>query len=313
MVQELKKSETVGITEKLKEIAKLSLDRLPVLNSIFENMAATCVERFRDYCSPAFTAFVNQVASGDSWDLLEASADSVAVIFYCREWDARILLGLERRFIFAIIEAMFGGDGSDLPFDGTRPFTALETRIGRLVCEFAAKALEDAFGKVCEISLVYERTETALEFTTLGQNSMIMIEAKILFQVLDQGGVLFVLIPQNTMNPIRQKLERERKPLPSSYDPRWTSALTSRVSKAEVFLNAVIEGKSIELDDIMRLEVGKTIELSGTDQNIILECEGDRLFRGRLGQSRGHFTITVDESLNEELFLEILDGTHTES
>ncbi len=72
MVQELKKSETVGITEKLKEIAKLSLDRLPVLNSIFENMAATCVERFRDYCSPAFTAFVNQVASGDSWDLLEA-------------------------------------------------------------------------------------------------------------------------------------------------------------------------------------------------------------------------------------------------
>ena len=276
-------------------------------------MAVTCVERFRDYCSPAFTAFVNQVASGDSWDLLEARADSIAVIFYCREWDARILLGLERRLVFAIIEAMFGGDGSELPFDGTRPFTALETRIGRLVCEFAAKALEASFGKVCEISLAYERTETALEFTTLGQGSMIMIEAKILFQVLDQGGVLFVLIPQNTMNPIRQKLERERRPVPSSYDPRWTSALTRRVSKAEVILCAMIEGKNIELDDILRLEAGKTIELSGTDQNIILECEGDRLFRGRLGQSRGHFTITVDAPLNEDLFLEILDGPLTET
>ncbi|MGA9549070.1 MAG: FliM/FliN family flagellar motor switch protein [Rhodomicrobium sp.] len=308
-----KKNESVGITEKLKEIAKLSLDRLPVLNSIFEDMAVTCVERFRDYCSPAFTAFVNQVASGDSWDLLEARADSVAVIFYCREWDARILLGLERRFVFAVIEAMFGGDGSELPFDGTRPFTALETRVGRLVCEFAAKALEASFGKVCEISLVYERTETALEFTTLGQNSLIMIEAKILFQVLDQGGVLFVLIPQNSMNPIRQKLERERKPLPSSYDPRWTSALTRRVSKAEVNLCAMIEGKNIELDDILRLEAGKMIELSGTDQNIILECEGDRLFRGRLGQSRGHFTVTVDAPLNEDLFLEILDGPLTET
>ena len=207
---------------------------------------------------------------------------------------------------------MFGGDGSELPFDGTRPFTALETRIGRLVCEFAAKALEASFGKVCEISLAYERTETALEFTTLGQSSMIMIEAKILFQVLDQGGVLFVLIPQNSMNPIRQKLERERKPLPSSYDPRWTSALTRRVSKAEVNLCAMIEGKNIELDDILRLEAGKMIELSGTDQNIILECEGDRLFRGRLGQSRGHFTVTVDAPLNEDLFLEILDGPLTE-
>jgi flagellar motor switch protein FliM len=313
VIYEPKKNETVGITEKLKEIAKLSLDRLPVLNSIFEDMAVTCVERFRDYCSPAFTAFVNQVASGDSWDLLEARADSIAVIFYCREWDARILLGLERRLVFAIIEAMFGGDGSELPFDGTRPFTALETRIGRLVCEFAAKALEASFGKVCEISLAYERTETALEFTTLGQSSMIMIEAKILFQVLDQGGVLFVLIPQNTMNPIRQKLERERRPLPSSYDPRWTSALTQRVSKAEVILCAMIEGKNIELDDILRLEAGKTIELTGTDQNIILECEGDRLFRGRLGQSRGHFTITVDAPLNEDLFLDILDGPLTET
>jgi len=313
VIYEPKKNETVGITEKLKEIAKLSLDRLPVLNSIFEDMAVTCVERFRDYCSPAFTAFVNQVASGDSWDLLEARADSVAVIFYCREWDARILFGLERRLVFSIIEAMFGGDGSELPFDGTRPFTALETRVGRLVCEFAAKALEASFGRVCEISLAYERTETALEFTALGQSSMIMIEAKILFQVLDQGGVLFVLIPQNTMNPIRQKLERERKPLPSSYDPRWTSALTRRVSKAEVILCAMIEGKNIELDDILRLEAGKTIELSGTDQNIILECEGDRLFRGRLGQSRGHFTITVDAPLNDDLFLEILDGPLTET
>jgi hypothetical protein len=83
VIHEPKKNETAGITEKLKEIAKLSLDRLPVLNSIFEDMSVTCVERFRDYCSPAFTAFVNQVASGDSWDLLEARADSIAVIFYC--------------------------------------------------------------------------------------------------------------------------------------------------------------------------------------------------------------------------------------
>ncbi len=313
MINELKKIEAVGITEKLKEIAKLSLDRLPVLNSIFEKMAVACVDRFRDYCSPAFSAFVNQVASGDSWDLLEASADSVAVIFYCREWDARIVLGLERRLVFAITEAMFGGDGSELPFDATRPFTALETRIGKLVCEFGAKALKDAFATVCEISLVPERTETTLEFTTLGQSSMIMIEAKVLFQVLDQGGVMFVLIPQSTMNPIRQKLERERKPLPSSYDPRWTSALTGRVSRAEVVLSAVIEGKSIALDDILRLGPGKTIELTGTDRNVLLECEGDRLFLGRLGQSRGHFTVTIDAPVIEDPGIETLDWPQIES
>ncbi len=305
MQNEPKKTEAVSISEKLKELAKLSLDRLPVLTSIFENMAVSCVENFRDYCTPVFSAFVNQIVSGDSWDLLEANADSVSVIFYCREWDARILVGVERRLLFSIIEAMFGGDGSELPFDATRPFTSLETRIGKTVCEFAERALVAAFAPVCELTLSLERVETALEFTTLGQNSMMMVQAKVLFQVLDQGGVLFVLIPQSAMNPIRQKLERERKALlPASADPRWTHALNDRVSRAEITVTAVIEGRSLPLDDIVRLEPGKTIELSGTDQSIVIECEGDRLFRGKLGQSRGVFTITLEEPVGEDLLSE---------
>jgi flagellar motor switch protein FliM len=299
---EPKKTEAVGISEKLKEIAKLSLDRLPVLNSIFENLAIACVERFRDYCAPIFSAFVNQLVSGDSWDLLESCADSVSVIFYCREWDARIVIGLERRCIFAIIEAMYGGEGSELPFEATRPFTSLETKIGRMVCEFAARALQKVFISVAEITLVVERVETALEFTSLGQNSMMMIQAKILFQVLDQGGVMFVLIPQNAMNPIRQKLEREHRALPPSHDPRWTNALSSRVSKAEVVLHAVMDGKNLELDELLKLGPGKTLSLTGTDQSVILECEGDRLFRGRLGQARGVFTITVEEPISDDLY-----------
>ena len=143
-------SETVSIGDRLRAIAKLSIDKLPVLNTVFERMASGCVEGFRDFCSPPFSAFVNQIVSGDSWDLLESLSDSVAVVFYCREWDTRIVVGLERRLIFAIVEAMFGGEGTDQPFIATRPFTALEARIGRVVCEFAAKSLEKSFAGICE-------------------------------------------------------------------------------------------------------------------------------------------------------------------
>ncbi len=251
MIEESKRPPGAAITERFKELAKLSIDKLPVLNTIFERTAALCVEQFRDYCSSPFTAFVNQVVTGDSWDLLESLSDSVAVIFYCREWDARLVIGLERRFVFAILESMYGGEGNELPFQTTRPYSSIETRLGRLVCEFAAKSLESAFGTICDISLVPERTETSLEFTTLGQSSMILIHAQILFQVLDQGGLMFVLIPQSSMNPIRQKLERERKPLPASQDPRWTNALNSRISSTEIAVEAVLDGKTMQLGDIM--------------------------------------------------------------
>ncbi|MGO8953132.1 MAG: flagellar motor switch protein FliM [Rhodomicrobium sp.] len=288
-----------GISERIKATAKLSIDKLPVLNTVFENMAAPCAEQLRDYCSAAFSAFVNKIVSGDSWDLLESLSDSISVVFYCREWDARIVIGLERRFVFAIIEAMFGGEGTELPFEAIRPFTSLEMRIGRIVCEIAAKALESAFGTICEVSLEPERTEASLEFMTLGQSSMIMIHAEILFQVLDHGGLMFILIPQSSMQPIRQKLGRERKPVPSPNDPRWMSALNYRISNTEVSVEAVLDGKKMELSELLRLKAGNTIELSGTDQNVILECEGDPLFRGHLGQSRGFFSVTIDAPIGE--------------
>lgn len=299
MTEASPQSDAASIGERLKALAKISIDKLPVLNTVMERMAASCVEDFREYCSPTFSAFVNQIVSGNSWDLLEALSDSVAVIFYCREWDARIVIGLERRLVFAITEAMFGGEGTEAPFEATRPFTALEMRIGKVVCDFAAKALEKAFAAIYEISLEPERTETALEFTTLGQTSMMMVHAQILLQVLDQGGLMYVLIPQSSLNPIRQKLERERKPLPSSFDPRWTHALHNRISITEVRVNAYIEGRDMRLSELVKLKPGATIELEGSGKNIILECEGDRLFCGHLGQSQGYFTITVDAPIND--------------
>ncbi len=300
MTEASPQSDAASIGERLKALAKISIDKLPVLNTVMERMAASCVEDFREYCSPTFSAFVNQIVSGDSWDLLEALSDSVAVIFYCREWDARIVIGLERRLVFSITEAMFGGEGTEAPFEATRPFTALEMRIGKVVCDFAAKALEKAFAAIYEISLEPERTETALEFTTLGQTSMMMVHAQILLQVLDQGGLMYVLIPQSSLNPIRQKLERERKPLPSSFDPRWTHALHNRISITEVRVNAYIEGRDMRLSELVKLKPGATIELEGSGKNIILECEGDRLFRGHLGQSQGYFAITVDAPINDD-------------
>ncbi len=300
MTEASPQSNAASIGERLKALAKLSIDKLPVLNTVMERTAASCVEDFREYCSPTFSAFVNQIVSGDSWDLLEALSDSVAVIFYCREWDARVVIGLERRLMFAITEAMFGGEGTEAPFEAARPFTALEMRIGRAVCEFAAKSLEKAFAAIHEISLEPERTETALEFTTLGQTSMMMIHAQILLQVLDQGGLMYVLIPQSSLNPIRQKLERERKPLPSSFDPRWTHALHHRISTTEVQVNAYIEGRDMRLSELVKLKPGATIELEGSGKDIILECEGDRLFRGHLGQSQGYFAITVDAPINDD-------------
>ncbi len=302
MGSESKKLEAVGISEKLKEIAKLSLDRLPVLSSIFENLAIACVERFRDYCAPVFSAFVNQLVSGDSWTSWNRARIASPLFFIAANGTLALSSGsIADAYSPFSKRCMAGREAScrSSPPDPSRPSKRKSAAwLANLPLRLSKKPSHRWRRSLC----CSRGLKSALEFTSLGQNSMMMIEAKILFQVLDQGGVMYVLIPQNAMNPIRQKLERERRAAPPSQDPRWTNALNSRVSKAEVVLNAVMDGKNLELDELLKLGPGKTFSLTGTDQSVIVECEGDRLFRGRLGQARGVFTITIEEPINDEVY-----------
>src|SRR5262245_15448585 len=131
--------------EKLLETPKLAVDRLPVLPLIFERFGTACTEGLRELCAEPTTFFINQIESSNSWDVLESYEDSAAAIFYSPEWDTRILIGLDRRCIFSMMEAMYGGDGKEMPYEGERPFSTLETRVARTTAEIAAKALQTSF------------------------------------------------------------------------------------------------------------------------------------------------------------------------
>jgi flagellar motor switch protein FliM len=116
------------MVQKLLEPPKLSIDRLPVLHTIFERVATICAENLRQYCAAPTTFFVNQVKTGNSWDILESYEDGVAAVYYVPEWDANVLIGVDRKFVFSILEATYGADGSEPPYDADRPFSAFEAR-----------------------------------------------------------------------------------------------------------------------------------------------------------------------------------------
>jgi flagellar motor switch protein FliM len=197
-------------TEKLLETPKLALDRLPVLTNLLERLVAACAERFRDYCTIPCSFFVNQLEAGSSWDVLESYEDSVAAIYYARTWDTQVLVGLDRRFIFSLIDAAYGGDGSTQPFETDRPFTPLEIRLARSVFNIVTPAFEELLQPVTPVSFELEKVESKLDFQILGPSEIPVVVVQILFQVLDNGGRMFMIIPQSALHPIRKRLERGR-------------------------------------------------------------------------------------------------------
>lgn len=289
------------MVEALLETPKLSIDKLPVLHTIFERVASSCSERLRRYCAPPATFFVNQVKGDNAWDVLESYEDAIAATFYVPEWDSTILIGVDRKFVFSLLEASFGADEAGVPFEGDRPFSNFEAKFIKQFLIEAAGALEACFESVTQVTFRLDRLETSLEFTVLGPNDVPVVVAQVLFQVMDHGGRMFVLIPQSALYPIRKKLAREHQPVAQPSDPRWVQRMQRGISNTNVTMQAVLETRTMTLGELRTLHVGQLLQLRANARDLIAVQSGtELLFRAKLGQSNGKFLFIIDSINNSK-------------
>jgi flagellar motor switch protein FliM len=289
------------MVETLTETPKLHIDKLPVLHAIFERVATSCSENLRQMCAAPTTFFVNQVKGDNSWDILENYEDAIAALIYVPEWDAMILIGVDRKFVFSLLEVSYGAEGNETPFDSDRPFSTLEGRFAKEFLMMAAQALQSCFETVGSVTFKFDRLETKVEFTIMGPNDVPVVAAQVLFQVMDNGGRMFILIPQSALYPIRKKLEREHQPISLPNDPRWTKRMQRGIAQTEVKLEAILEKRVMMLGDVTQFQVGQLLELRTHSYDLItLESGDEPLFRAKLGQANDKFIVIIESAHNEK-------------
>ena len=288
--------------DRLLDAAGLSIERLPMLRLAIDRMAGLCADSFRPLtASPALFA-PTKVTTGRIGDILDSYAGNVvAAVYQAAEWDSRVLFGFERQFLFSVVEAMYGGDGTEPPLEDARPFSALELRVARTLAEQAANALKAAFMPISEASFKLERVETRMDFVSIGRPKNPAVVAKIGIKVLGRGGEMFVVIPQSALNPMRQILARDANSEVAARDPRWAKQFENEIRRTEVTLRATIEERQFTLGDIADLKVGQVLKLQATPTSRIkLECNDEALFWCQLGQGDGHYTVRVEDVVDQE-------------
>lgn len=295
--------------DKLLDSTGISIDRLPMLQMVFDRTATSCAEAVRQISSaPAYfsVAGVNSQRIGDA---LNAHAyNAIAGILHAREWDARILIGFDRDFIFTLLEVLFGADGSERAYryepdfpDDERPYTNIEIQVAQSLCELVAKNLKNAFAPVCDVNFDFERIETRMYFATIGSRSNLAVQAQFLVQGLDNCGQMFVIIPQTALNPIRQNLAHVHSGQSSARDPRWSKQIRTEVQRTEVRLSAVLEEREMTLGEIAGLELGQVIELQSSPRSPVqLRCNDETVFWCQLGQREGSYVLKIQDAANQE-------------
>ena len=295
------KTDRSAAADRLLDNPGLTVERLPMLTVIFDRLAASCAEGLRPFSPAILSLFVNSITTDHVWDALDSYDGSVAAILYSPELDARVLVGLDRRCLFSLMEVLLGGDAQEPPHDDDRNYSTLEVRVAQTVFEIAAEALNSAFGPVIATSFRLERVETRMDFTVMGRRNVLAVIAKILIQAMDIGGQMFVIIPQPALTPIRQQLSRDLSSDGSASDPRWQKLMQKGVQKAEITAVAILDEKSLTLGDISQWRVGDVLPINASAvSKVRLDCKNQPLFLCDLGQAKGHYTLKVADRVDSE-------------
>jgi len=290
------------IRTRIQEAGGLSLDRLPMLSVVFDRLATACSDAAKHLAASTTFYSLSGVESGRFGEFLDAyDANAVVGIFQAPEWDGHVLVGLDRDFLYTMVEVLFGSDGAEPPVEDERTFSAIELRIAQMVFEQVGKALESSFGLVSQTAFRLERMETRMEFAVIGRRSNKAVQAKFLLQALNRGGEMFLIIPQTVLNPLRPALGKVLTGESAARDPRWAEQIAAEVQKTTVRLRAVLEERHLTLGEIAGLKVGQVLTLDATPATRIkLEGNDRPLFWCRAGQSQGSYVLRVEESINPE-------------
>ena len=294
--------------ENLFDSAGISIERMPMLRVIFDRLAMQCSENARQLSTAPAYFSVNSVKTEKLGKILETVEGKAAVaVLHAQSWDARILVGLDNRLVFVLVEALFGGDGSEAPYTENRALTNIEMRVAQKTVDLISRSLQTAFSVIVESHFKFERMETRMDFAVIAPRNNFAVLAKFNLRILGRSGELFIVIPQAAINPIRQSLTSDHTNDIASADPRWSRQIKTEVSKAEVTVQAIIEEEGFTLGDIAGLKVGHILQLKSTPKSRVrLECNNEALFWCQLGQAEGNYTLRVDDIVDAEQ--DFLDG-----
>ena len=286
----------------LLEAAGISIDRMPMLHVVFDRVANACSEYFRQISSLSAFMLVDAITINRVSDYLKKyDGQTIAAIFYATQWETNIIIGLNRRLIYMLIEILFGGDGNEAFYYEDRAFSNIEQKICLLLIQHAGTALSQAFSSIAKTEFQFERIETRMEFLIMGQNNSLGVVAQLNLQSIDQIGQMYIIIPQAAITPIRQKLSSNRisdnKP-----DHAWHDKLYDELKITDFKIDAHISQGNLTLSEVSNWKVGDLVKLDATPKSLITVTSQDRdIFLAHLGQSDGRYTIRIEEIIDKNL------------
>lgn len=288
-----------------------AIERLPALRAIFQQMAVEFSQKLSNVANmPINFAITTMTARriGEiqtSFAMLELSS-----VFRSNELDAKAIFAVDKAFVDSMTETLFGASFAEPSIEEPRSASRIEGKTTAFALDFLANSLQSSFAQVANVTFQPEAMQKTVDVSVLGRRNSIVIICACSLQAFGRAGQAIVVLPRSALDPYRAALSRNPATQGAAQDERWSAKLHDIVVQTEVKLSATMDRKGLTLADVLAFEVGQIIELPISPTSTIkFECENRTLFWCRLGQKDGHYTVRIEDFVDEsDEFIQALLG-----
>jgi flagellar motor switch protein FliM len=273
--------------------------KLQALSPVFARLSDSLSDVAKALCSKplrfSFESFETSQAKGAA-----LIADSV---LSCRiraeNWNAVLALNFDRAILFAMTEAMFGGNGEEQSYSEERPLSSIEKQLAKEMQSAVIRALRTSFQSVAETSfaILDEAATRAAPGSEKPPPSDFYV--RFLAHLWGYSGEMQLGLPRAAVLMLLDKL---RVPSGQAVSPRpskWNGQIRQQISDADVSLTAVLSEIEMSLDALARLKRGQVIKLAARlGQPVHLVSDGEPIFDCGLGQSQGRYVLSIEGPRN---------------
>jgi len=207
---------------------------------------------------------------------------------------------VDTRLVFAFVENLFGGAGSQPKVEG-RDFTPIEQKIIKKVVLNALTELEQAWQPVHDISIEFQRSEINPQFASIIPPSDVVVVVTFEVELENAVGNILVALPYATIEPIRSKLYASYQSERLEVDQTWVDRLKERLMDTPLDVRVRLGQSQISSRQLLNLSEGDIIMLdTDVEDSLTAEIEGIPKFRGQPGQVKGNRAFVITEEQQSE-------------
>jgi flagellar motor switch protein FliM len=274
----------------------VSYERLPMLEIVFDRLVRLLTVSLRNFFSDNVEVSLDGITSVRFGDYVSSiPLPAILSVFKAEEWENNGLVFVDSNLIYLIIDVLLGGKRghTSVRMDG-RPYTTIEINLVRRMLDVVLMDAAEAFAPLSPVTFTMDRIETNPRFASITRpaNAAILIELRL--DMEGRGGVIEILLPYATIEPIRELLLQSFMGEKLGRDPTWEGHLATEIFGATLDLEAVLHQAQMPLRQIVNMKAGDTILFDVKSDPIVeIRCGDQKLTEGRMGRIGESIAVQV--------------------